>query len=183
MEERVKKNKVVSGNVRKKKKSGLSKFAEIFISSDAGDVKTYIVRDVVVPAVRDLLVDTIKKGAEMIFYGDGYRSSSNKPKNYTKYAYGSNKRSRSQYRSEYESRSFDEIVYESRGEAAAVLEQLDDVIDEYGSVSILDLYDFSGLSGGTPSDAKYGWDDLKTAKVIRGGGGWMIRLPRAIPID
>lgn len=43
-------DKVVTGNVKRKKKSEVSKFKDVFISEDVSNVKSYIFLDVLVPA-------------------------------------------------------------------------------------------------------------------------------------
>lgn len=44
--------KVVSGSVKSRKKSEIQKFADVFIQEDAQKVKSYILMDVLVPAVK-----------------------------------------------------------------------------------------------------------------------------------
>lgn len=44
--------KVISGTVKPKKKSEMQKFADVFISEDVNNVKSYIVMDVLVPAIK-----------------------------------------------------------------------------------------------------------------------------------
>ena len=44
--------KVISGTVKSKKKSEMQKFADVFISEDVNNVKSYIVMDVLVPAIK-----------------------------------------------------------------------------------------------------------------------------------
>ena len=49
--------KIVKGTVKTKKKSEIRKFADIFISEDVGNVKSYVFNDVLVPAVKNAIVD------------------------------------------------------------------------------------------------------------------------------
>ena len=77
---------------------------------------------------------------------------------------------------------YDDIVIESRGEAEAVLIQMDDLIERYGFVSVLDLYDMCELTAPYTSD-KYGWTDLRTARVVPVRKGYVLKLPRALPLD
>lgn len=52
--------KVISGSAKSKKKGGIQKLANIFIADDVDDVKSYIFEDIVVPAVKDIILDAVK---------------------------------------------------------------------------------------------------------------------------
>ena len=82
--ERKKVEKVVTGKVKTKKKSEVSKFADVFISEDAANVKSYIIFDVLVPTIVDTIRDIAIGSLDMIFgRGTGRnrsgRSSSSNP--------------------------------------------------------------------------------------------------------
>ena len=51
--------KVVSGTATKKKKSLGRRLFDIFIDEDVGDVKTYLVYDVLVPAIKENIADML----------------------------------------------------------------------------------------------------------------------------
>lgn len=74
--------------------------------------------------------------------------------------------------------NYDDIVFESRGDAEVVLDQMEDLLDHFKVVRVADLYDLAGLSCGY-TENKYGWSDLRDAYVDRTRGGYVIRLPRA----
>lgn len=44
--------KIVSGSVKSKKKSGIEKLTSVFVPEDVDDVKSYIFEDIIVPAVK-----------------------------------------------------------------------------------------------------------------------------------
>ena len=56
-------------------------------------------------------------------------------------------------------------------------------IERYGLVSVSDLYDMLGKSGGTHADCKYGWNSLRTARIVPVRNGFALRLPRIIPLN
>ena len=62
--------KVISGTVKPKKKSEMQKFADVFISEDVNNVKSYIVMDVLVPAIKKAISDIVTNGIDMILYGE-----------------------------------------------------------------------------------------------------------------
>ena len=177
--------KVISGNVKTKKKTEIHKFRDVFISEDAANVKTYILMDVLVPAVKKAIKDIVTDGIEMILYGESGRSS--KRSDAGKISYRSyydrrddDRRSSSASRGR-NSYSYDDIIFDSRGEAEEVLSRMDELIDTYGNVSVADLYDLVGITGNF-TDNKYGWINIRNAEPVRVRDGYMLRLPRATPL-
>ena len=73
-------------------------------------------------------------------------------------------------------------MLETRGEAEDVLSRMDELIDTYGVVSVADLYDLVGISCNY-TDNKYGWTNLRNAEPVRVRDGYMLKLPKALPID
>ena len=73
--------------------------------------------------------------------------------------------------------SFDDVIFDNRGEAEDVLRMMDELIETYGNASIADFYDLVGITGNY-TDNKYGWTNISTAKVVRvSNGGYMIKFP------
>lgn len=91
-------DKVVTGNVKRKKKSEVSKFKDVFISEDVSNVKSYIFLDVLVPAIKKAVSDIVKDGVDMMLYGDK-RGGSRGSSNYVSYRSYSDNSSRSSRRS------------------------------------------------------------------------------------
>ena len=82
----------------------------------------------------------------------------------------------------YSGYSYDDIILSNRGEAEDVISRMDELIDAYGLVRVADLYDLVGITGNY-TDNKYGWTNIRNAEIIRVRDGYMIKMPRAIPID
>ena len=82
----------------------------------------------------------------------------------------------------YSGYSYDDIILSNRGEAEDVLSRMDELIEAYGLVRVADLYDLVGITGNY-TDNKYGWTNIRNAEIIRVRDGYMIKMPRAIPID
>ena len=59
---------------------------------------------------------------------------------------------------------------------------LDELIETYGLVRVADLYDLVGITGNY-TDNKYGWMNIRNAEIMRVRDGYMIKMPRAVPID
>lgn len=172
---------VVKGQVKSKKKN---KFADTFISEDAASVKEYIIFDVLIPAAKNAISDMVTTGIQMMLYGEvrGGSKSKGSKVSYSKYYDDRRERDydrRSRTRSGYD---YDEIILESRAEAEEVLNSMDDLLERYGLVSVADLYDLVGVTGNY-TDNKYGWTNLRHASVQRLRDGYLLKLPRAIPLD
>lgn len=185
--ERKKLEKVISGTAKAKKKSKAHKLTDVFISEDASSVKTYIFADVLVPALKKLVSDIVKDGIEMILYGETKRSdrrSNGFRGDYVSYNKYSDRRDSYSDRSvrTRTGYSYDDIILESRGEAEEVLSRMDELIDMYGVVAVADLYDLVGITGNY-TDNKYGWTNIRNAEPVRVRDGYMLKLPKALPID
>lgn len=71
-----------------------------------------------------------------------------------------------------------ELVYETRADAEKVLNGMSEIIDEYGFVTVADLYDISGLPGAYYTDSKIGWKgSIKESIIKRVRDGYIINLP------
>lgn len=178
--------KVVSGPVKTKKKSEIRKFTDVFVSEDMDSVKSYIFMDVIVPAVKKAISDVVTNGIDMLLYGEtGGRNNTKK-----------NSASRVSYRSYYDSQNdrrerpttrmmgyeYDEIVLDNRGEAESVLDRMDEIVSTYGMVSVADFYDLIGVTS-KYTDNKYGWTNISNAHIVRTRDGYMIKMPKALPLD
>lgn len=183
--------KVVKGNVKIKKKSGLSK---LFISEDIVDIKSYVMFDVLVPAAKKAIsdivtngMDIITNGVDILLYGEtgrGRKSPMSSRISYRSY-YERDDRDRDRDKVNRRSSiySYEDIILESRVEAEEVLNRLDELIDVYGMASISDLYDLVGKSSlGRYTDCDYGWTNLRTATHVRVRDGYLLKLPRATPL-
>ena len=125
---------VVSGGAKTRKKSEAKKLADTFISEDAGNVKNYILGDVLIPAIKKAVCDIVTNGIEMILYGETGRSKGSTV-NYSKI-------STRRYDRPGERRDYTPYTYD-----------------------------------------KYGWSDISTARVLSVREGYLIKLPRPVPVD
>lgn len=178
-DEKKKVEKITTGKVKVRKKNELRKLTDVFISEDADDVKSYIFMDVLVPAIKKAVFDTV----EMLLYGNdkSRKTSSASRISYRDY-YEKDKNRRNgdnRYRTGY---SYDDIVLDNRGEAEEILDRMDELIDTYGLVSVADFYDLAGITSAY-TDNKYGWTNLRNASVVKVRDGYMIKLPKALLLD
>ena len=185
-EEREKRaTKVVNSTVRTREKNKLSKITDAFVSDDADNVGSYIIMDVIIPAVKKLISDVIKDGIDMFLFGekrrDNRRGSNIVYTNYSSYSSRDNRRVDT-YRTR-DRFDFDELVFDNRGEAELVRDRMEELIDRYGLVTVADMYDMADVSAPYTSN-KYGWTSIRRSEIRRlRDGGYVIDLPRPSPID
>ena len=151
--------KIVKGPVITRKKTGFDKLKSDFISDDAKNIKSYVFGEVLIPAIKKAISDIVSYRS---YYDNNYdhRSSIVRSTNY----------------------SYDDIILNSRGEAEDVLVRMDELMETYGLVRVADLYDLVGITGNY-TDNKYGWTNIRNAEIVRVRDGYMIKMPRAVPID
>lgn len=174
--------KVVRGAATAKKKSEISKFASIFISEDAKNVKDYLIMDILVPTIKKTILSTI----DMLLNGGTPTYTSGRSGGGSKISYGRffdgprSSRPSEPVRTRFD---YDEIGFQTRGDAEAVLDEMHNVIERYGFVTVSDMYDMADVSNPPYTGNKYGWTSVRSAEVIRTHDGYVIKLPKALPID
>lgn len=178
--------KVVNGPV-KTKRNDVRKLADIFISEDISNVKSYIFMDVLVPAIKKAIYDIVTNGIDMFLYGGSGKSRNNQPGAKVSYRNYYEQKNNGVYRASDNARQsnafdYDDIVFNNRGEAEAALQQMKDIIARYGIVTVNDLYEMTPLSAPYTSQ-KYGWMDVSNVDIVRVRDGYILKLPRAVPID
>lgn len=176
--------KIISGSVRSKKKGEIRKIADIFVAEDIQNVKSYIFMEVLVPAIKKALSDIVINGMDMILYGEAGKNRKNGSASKVSYRsyFNDGGRRESTVNRARNAYDYDDIVFENRGEAEQVLSAMDDIIETYGVVSVGDYYELCGVDGNSTGQ-KYGWKDIRSAQVMRVRDGYMIKLPRALPIN
>ena len=177
----------VSRPVTTKKKSGISKFSDVFVSEDAHTVGSQLLVDVFIPTAKTLISDLVTKGLNIILYGESGGRGDRKPggSSYVSYRSYSDRDRRDESRRPYDQSmrfDYDDIVFDTRSDAIAVLDNMCDVIAKYGFVTVADLYDMVELTH--PYTAtKYGWTNLSSAKAVAYRSGYILKLPKAMVID
>lgn len=186
---------VVTGEVVRRKKPVGRRFLETFLGGSAQEVARYLLMEVMLPAAKDLITDTVSQGVERLVYGEtrsisrrpgGYRPSSSA--SYVSYNRMSSPGSgplpsrrddprniSQQARREH---NFDEVLLASRVEAENVYRKLIDLIERYQMFSVADFYSLVGVSA-SHTDEKWGWASMDGIKIVRVHNGYIIEFPRA----
>lgn len=174
--------KVVTGEVVKQKPPLGHRMKTMLFGGDARSVTAYVIADILVPAVRNMIVDTISRGAERAVYGET-RPRTRGP--------GIFPMSRVQYHSpvargplsparlpdqNIQPKTSSNLILATRDEAELVLERMGDILDNYEVVTMADLCDLTGLPQAA-IDNKWGWTNLNTATVKQVRDGFLLDLP------
>jgi|GEM_PF-1721444 len=189
---------VATGLVVKRPQSFGVKLKNVFFNGDFRGAVEYIVADVLLPAARDMIVDSSSDFVERIVYGEvrrkaprrghrDYGAVSRPRQQYNRAPIDQGMRDRERYdRSPVFQRSnrrgwYEDVVVATREDANAILSRMFDILDTYEVVSRADLYELAEINT-EPIDNNWGWDDLSDASVRQTRNGFIIDLPKAEPI-
>ena len=75
-----------------------------------------------------------------------------------------------------------QVSFGSQKEAANVLHRLADILDQYGTVTVADLYNEAGHDD-PPDFNRYGWRYIGDAHVVKVRSGWSIALSDPIKLE
>lgn len=177
--------KIVEGVVVTRKRPLWRRAGDAMAGEDTGEgVLYYVLMDVFVPATKSLIYDVFSQGLERYLFGVARpRSRADRPAGHINYTAKSRPSAYNQVTAAARARhDFNDVILESRGEAEDVLDGLLELVEQFGSASVEDFYDLVGISTSF-TDNKWGWNDLHSASVRATRGGYMIILPRTIPLD
>jgi len=175
--------KVVVGKAKQKKKSEPRKFFDVFIQDDLTNIGSYIMTDVLIPAIKRTIMDSVK--AILGEPGGSSRGTSTASKvSYRSFYDDRDSGRRTQYNvPQARGFDYDDILFDSRADADAVLESMLDLVNgQYGIVSIADMYDLANISNDNYTANNYGWTNLRDSRVVATRDGYMLKLPKALPL-
>jgi hypothetical protein len=181
----------VSEPIVRKKGFG-QKFARSFVSGDGKTVLGYVMADVVLPAVKDMISDAVSQGVERMLFGESVSGSRRSYRSrgggsgYVNYS-GMSRSSREQpdpirSRKARATHDFDDVLIATRAEAEEVLDAMFTLLSQYEIVTVANFYELVGVNGSF-TDNKWGWPSLTGSKVVRSRNGYLIDLPRPELID
>lgn len=183
---------VAQAKVAGKSHTRLQKVREQFVQ-DRENAADYIIFDVLIPAFKKTVWDLGTSALSLILgqkrpfgSGNGYGGA-------TKYGYSSmytgvQRVEKPSFMAARDTRKisqggqdFDDLLFDSRGEAELVLDQLRDIMDRYQVVSVSDLYESCHLPAPHTAN-KYGWTALNGARIQRVPDGYLLIMPMATPL-
>lgn len=184
---------VTSANAVRRRRSLGKQFKHTFFGGDAHTAMEYMITSVILPSVKEMLVEAMSSGFERLIYGDSRprrgapmgplgqisynrMSASRRPDDRPPLPPRMSRQARARH-------AFDEIVIQSRQEAEEVLDRLYDLVSRYDSATLADLYELTGLES-SHVDHKWGWSDLHGSAIGRvRGGGYLLDLPEPEPLQ
>jgi hypothetical protein len=178
--------KVVTGDVVQKPKSIGRKFKDVFLGGDLKLTTSYVIGDVILPALRNLIVDMASEGSKRLVFGEGLHRRRPTTDYRSRFTYTNplarDPRERTVTPTQVvhpwrqSSRVIGDIVLTSKEDAELVVENLIDIIDKYEVVSLGDLYDLLGQPT-SHVDQKWGWTFLNNVEIRQIRDGYLIDLP------
>jgi hypothetical protein len=183
--------KIVSGEVVIQKKGIGRKAKEAVVAADFKSVGGYLIWDVLIPAVKNVIVDTATKGIERAIYGErAVRTRNNAvgrgrgESRVTLFPYDQQRDPISaravdvSSRRGIEQRSSDRETYilSTREDADRVLDELTETIEAQGYVTVATLKELIGFPS-THVDYKWGWTHLIGVQSKQVREGYIIDFP------
>lgn len=182
--------------ISRKKPSLGKRFVRTFFSGDVNNLGEYLLKDVIVPMIKDLVFNSIEDALKRSMYSDGRPGGSYRGGSSTRY----DNRTRVSYDQQYrtvpggrptaatssmrrpparqpDATDVDGIVLDTYAEAEAVISGLGDIMDHYGSASVADLNDLT-MQSSVHTDYNFGWENMQGMKVERYDGRFVLVLPR-----
>ena len=166
--------------------------------TDVKDIASGVFKDIIVPAGQDLLYDTIISSAQRGIYKNddrGYDRGSIRGgrRDYTLFGSGRTRNYRGSSTRSNRQRSagsvrgsrfeVDEIIFDNRADAEAVIDCVCEQLDRYEQVSVGEYYSACDLTPDS-TDFNIGWYDLRGIEVVSAGRGkWTIVFPKATQLD
>lgn len=193
-EEKAKKSKIspiiTKDQIVSTKKPLSKKIFDTFLMDDSKDIKTWLMYDVLIPGVKNTVLDILS----MMFFGEFYsRSKSSGSKNrrddrrddYRSYYRSSNERSKNRRDDRYDSDDridFRNIILRNRENAEDLVDEMRKKIKNDGSASVADLLDLIDASS-RYTDNNYGWDDERDIGIRRVSSGYLIDIAEPKYLD
>lgn len=202
VEDRKKKEPVVSKVVKIQKKGLMERLVIGVLGPDGlPSIGKYLGSEVILPAVKNIVVDMVTSGINMAMYGQEGRRGPKPPVNYSGPASNHwTKPPSTNYQGRYQSQSpsfnqtpvthaapatrrvggnfVDEYIIADRNEALMALDSLMDTAREYGVVAVADYLDLIGIDAAF-TDNTYGWthEAMQQAAVMPTRDGFILKLP------
>lgn len=170
------------------------KFADTFINESVDDVKSWLISDVVVPGIKNTILDML---GMMFFGGSDYsrgrssRSYDRERVSYNSY-YSSGRRDRRDRDRDRRDRDdgprrdgkvdYKNIIFRDRHAAEDLVSEMHRRIDDFDQVSIAEMFDMMEVTG-KYTDNNWGWTRKSDIGIRRVSNGYLIDVAEAEPLD
>lgn len=188
---------VTDGVIQQKRPLG-RRIKENLFSDDAGGVGKYVLMGVLLPAFKDMIVDAGQAALIRAVHGanaPGARtggaivagSIANSVGQFGNFNYGTKSvwaDPRKQVAApetmgmNVQGINFQDIIINNRPAAEKIIQEMGELLQNYGSVTVGDLYDLIGVTTDDFPVENYGWRGLPGAGIQRVPNGYLLVLPR-----
>ena len=182
---------VVSGKSKPVPKSIWSKVFVGIKPTSGQTMKEFIFDEIVTPLIQRAVVEGVTGAINFLVKGDAYADRKDIQKfgksyiNYNGISSGKpNGGNNYVYSGKNTGMDIENVWFESRADAQRVLDEMNGAIAQYDILTVNGFYDIIGRTSIIdPSNERFGWSDLRNAYVTAFRGGWVLHLPRPLPID
>lgn len=171
---------ITGAPARVRKKGEMRKFLDAFITEDAATIKSHLLNDVVVPYIKKTLLDIVKT----VLYPSGKDPDAKPsiPEKISYYNYAQPSNPYAQTAKKAARFTTDDVIVSTEEEARAVLNRMNELIHMNGAASVARFYELVRLPS-QYTDNDWGWNDIHDASIVNLGDGYMIRMPKARPLE
>ena len=165
---------ITTGRVKTAKGSGLA--------SEVRNIGNSLFEEIILPAVKSAIVDFFSNGVNMVMFGRESMSRRGGRTNYNKMSRrrqpNRSRQAPNRRRAQQVEEVFEDVFFDNRNDAEAVLGRMMELIADYGWATVGDLYSLVGLSTNYTHE-RYAWDDLRQCRVQYTTEGYVIDFPEA----
>lgn len=171
---------IAEGKVVVRKRGFFRRVREDFLQAEMTKTRDYLVHSVIIPGVRDLIVNATREGVESMIYGEtrgrrhGYSTTPRQRVTYNNPSRAAHQRYSQPNRAPSE-RVGNDYLLSSRVEAERVVDMLANVCDQYGVVSVADMNELCGLPS-THVDQRWGWTSVQHTRIRQTRDGFLIEM-------
>lgn len=175
---------IVINSVTKKKPS-IGRRMRRALFNETDNLVTSLVMDVVVPALKDAIVDVVTQGIYTAVGRSAPPRATRGPSTFGRTHISYNQASAVSNTSitqprppikQPSSQYIDDVILGSHVEAETIHEKMREILEDYGVVKVSNLNDLLDQSS-TSTDHKYGWTNLYDMKIRRVSSGYLLMLP------
>lgn len=182
--------KVISGEATQKKKPLGERLKIMVTGIEFRGASQYVFFDVLIPAVKNMVVDAVDVGVKRMIYGDSAPRAPYSGRSRTMYNSPVNRGRDSVMLPKQpphsppsrSSRASTDVVLGSREEAELVLTTMQDIIEKYEFASVSDFNTILGQPS-TYVDNNWGWSGLQYVEIRQIREGWLLNMPSVEPIQ
>lgn len=174
---------------KKIKSSNAKSVRSMILSEETDGIGSYILNDILIPAVKELIADVIINSTNMTLFGNsrgtrrGITDNVSFRNNYNRISTSKVSNSRSYERQlparseRYSTYQYDQVGFGSKREAEEVIDCLNEIIDTYNHASVMDFYELAKVTGEF-TDNDYGWTSPIPNRTRYTSSGWIIDFPK-----